>query len=54
MSLVQHIGYIGNRELINKIILEKAFLIDMAFQPKEMENAKIECGWFWYRIVLGK
>ena len=45
--MCRHIGYIGNRELINKIILEKKHsLIDMAFQPKEMENAKLNADGF--------
>ena len=45
--MCRHIGYIGNREFINNIILEKKHsLIDMAFQPKEMENAKLNADGF--------
>ena len=45
--MCRHIGYIGNKEFIDKIILEKSHsLIDMAFQPKEMENAKLNADGF--------
>ena len=45
--MCRHIGYIGNKEFIDKIILEKNHsLIDMAFQPKEMENAKLNADGF--------
>ena len=45
--MCRHIGYIGNKEFIDKVILEKNHsLIDMAFQPKEMENAKLNADGF--------
>ena len=45
--MCRHIGYIGNKEFIDKVILEKKHsLIDMAFQPKEMENAKLNADGF--------
>ena len=36
--MCRHVGYIG-KEFISNIIREKHSIIDMAFQPKEMENA---------------
>ena len=45
--MCRHIGYIGNKEFIDKVILEKKHsLVDMAFQPKEMENAKLNADGF--------
>ena len=45
--MCRHIGYIGNKEFIDKVILEKKHsLIDMAFQPKEMANAKLNADGF--------
>ena len=45
--MCRHIGYIGNKEFIDKVILEKKHsLIDMAFQPKEMENARLNADGF--------
>ena len=45
--MCRHIGYIGNKEFISNIILEKKHsLIDMAFQPKEMDNAKLNADGF--------
>ena len=53
--MCRHIGYIGNKEFINKVILEKKHsLVDMAFQPKEMENAKLNADGFgigWNEIM---
>ncbi len=56
--MCRHIGYIGNKEFIDKVILEKKHsLIDMAFQPKEMENAKLNADGFgigWNSYENGK
>ena len=39
--MCRHIGCIGNKEFIDKVILEKKHsLVDMAFQPKK-ENVNL-------------
>ena len=45
--MCRHIGYIGNLKLLQSILLEKSHsLIDMAFRPNEMKNAKLNADGF--------
>ena len=45
--MCRHIGYIGKERLLSDIFLNKSHsLIDMAFKPREMENAKLNADGF--------
>ena len=45
--MCRHIGYIGKERLLSDIFLNKSHsIIDMAFRPKEMENAKLNADGF--------
>ena len=53
--MCRHIGYIGNKAKIKDVLIDKEHsLIDMAFKPKEMKNAKLNAdgfgiGWHKYK-----
>ena len=45
--MCRHLGYIGKKERLDNIFLNKNHsLIDMAFRPKEMKNAKLNADGF--------
>ena len=53
--MCRHIGYIGNKAKIKDVLVDKEHsIIDMAFKPKEMKNAKLNAdgfgiGWCKYK-----
>ncbi len=45
--MCRHIGYIGKERLLSDIFLNKSHsIIDMAFRPREMQNAKLNADGF--------
>ncbi|MBF95680.1 MAG: Gamma-glutamyl-hercynylcysteine sulfoxide hydrolase [Alphaproteobacteria bacterium MarineAlpha9_Bin4] len=45
--MCRHLGYIGEKELLYNILFKKKHsLVNMAFNPKEMENAKLNADGF--------
>ena len=61
--MCRHIAYLGEKKSLETVLLKKHSLIDMAYKPKEMENATLNAdgygiGWmlnndfFLYKSIL--